>query len=208
MRSLKKSLLIKLTIILSLLSVNIALAFSLDGAIDNLKDSAKESIKPSQGKDKKPLNLDNIANSIGDDVKKEAYKAIEDFKDKLDSEQKRITSDVTKTIEEVKAMKTDAESFITDAKNIQNTIFKYIDKDLIAKFLSYKDKIFYYIDRADTILLMAKLFIAFLSCSSLVIVFLIWRGYRRINNLYKFVDNVRNLKDFEKRLVALETAKQ
>ena len=205
MASIRKSLIINLTIIISLLSANIALAFNLDGALDNLKENAKESLKSGQGKDKKSLN--NITDSIGDDIKKEAYKVLDDFKVEIKKEQQKITGDVTKTINEVKAMKTDAESFITDAKNIQNTIFKHIDPELLEKFITYKDKIFYYLDRADTILLLAKLFIALLSCSSIAIAFLIWRAYKRISNLYKFVDNVRGLKDFEKRLVALEAKK-
>jgi len=60
-------------------------------------------------------------------------------------------------------------------------------------------------NKAYGLIKFVKIFLSILSFSTILILFLVWRAFKRIKNLYKLLDNIRSYKDIEARIKALET---
>ena len=58
--------------------------------------------------------------------------------------------------------------------------------------------------KAERYLFYAKIIFAIMTSSILIMLFLVWRAFRKISGLYKLLDNVRSYKEIEKRVAALE----
>ncbi|MBT4989429.1 MAG: hypothetical protein HOM96_02680 [Rickettsiales bacterium] len=139
-------------------------------------------------------------NSFAFDLEKTLDKLKDDAKGggiSLDSLADDITNKVTKKLEGVE------DRVEQKVKSYEEKLDKEIKKGLseitqeieIVKTLKA---------RADRAIMIAKIIGTIFSFSFLFLIFLIWRMYRKIKGLYKLMDNVRNYKDIEKRIAALE----
>lgn len=134
------------------------------------------------GKTEKKLSL----SSLTDGLKTEANQKIADIEEKIN---KRIDSYDHKIKDEISKVTTEINIQIQEVEEIKNQAYQFLDK---AKFM----------------LKWAKIFIAIITSTLIVILFFVYRAFVRIKKIAKIADNVTNYKDIIKRIEKLEKSKK
>ncbi len=148
-----------------------------------------------------PLIMLSFVNAYAFDLDKALDKV------KQDTEKGFSIDKITKNIE--KDIKNRLDQVEKQVENKAKAVEDKLTKDVKATLTDFKSDIEVIQTvraKADRVILISKIVGSVFSLSFIFLLFMIWRLYRKLTTLYKLMDNVRNYKDIEKRVAALEKA--
>ncbi|MBL6785871.1 MAG: hypothetical protein ISQ32_06175 [Rickettsiales bacterium] len=119
-----------------------------------------------------------------------------DLKTKIDGFEKNIDSKISLYETKAKSLENKAKEFESKIDDKITKSLKEIEGEIlvVANLRKETEKIIFY----------SKIIAAIFCFSFLFIILSIWRFYRKLSNIYKLIENIKNYKEIEERLAKLE----